>query len=135
MRRFKKAELEAFCECPDQGAMESLNGAEDSVNYLKSNAEKDELVIYASGKSVLIHGVLALTSKVTPPDGSDLQHGSFPDLDDCWVIQRAWGGGEGHRIYLEPPLSFCSKSFEGGEKLIFKRPFHGALQGFPWVPG
>jgi len=129
MKGFKKADLEALCECPDQGALEWLLGAEDSVNYLKSNAENDELVIYASGKSVLIHGVLAPMPQVTPPDGHDLQHGSFPDLDDCWVIQRAWGGGEGHRIYLEPPLSFCCKSFDGGEKLIFKRSFHGVQQG------
>lgn len=128
MRRFKKLELEALTECPDQEAVEWLNGAEDSVSYLKINAENDELVIYASAKSVLIHGVLAPTSKVTPPDGHNLQHSSFPMTDDCWVIQRAWGGGQGHHIYLDPPLS-GSKSFEGGEKLIYRRSFDGVQQG------
>ena len=130
MRRFKKSELEALTVCPDQGAMEWLAGAEDSVSYLKINAENDELVIYASAKSVLIHGVLAPTSKVTPPDGDDLQHGSIPMADDCWAIQRVWGGGQGHRMCLEPPLSSTdSKSFEGGEKLIYRRSFDGVQQG------
>lgn len=129
MRRFKQSELEALAECPSEGTVEWLAGAEDSVSYLKVNAENDELVIYASAKSVLIHGVLAPTSKVTPPDGHDLQHGSFPMADDCWAIQRVWGGGQEHRMYLEPPLSLGSKSFEGGEKLIYRRSFDGVRQG------
>ncbi len=128
MKLFKKAELEALAECPKKDTGEWLNSAEDSVSYLKVNAENDELVIYASAKSVLIHGVLALTSKVTPPDGHDLVHGSIPMPDNCWIIQRAWGGGQGHRMYLEPPLS-DSKSFEGGEKLIYRRSFDGVQQG------
>ncbi len=100
MRRFKKSELEALTVCPDQGAMEWLAGAEDSVSYLKANAENDELVIFASAKHFVVHGVLAPTSKVTPPDPHDLQHGSFPRVDDCWAIQRVSGGGEEHRMYL-----------------------------------
>ena len=128
MKPFKKSELEALTDCPNKDAEEWLSSAEDSVNYLKANAKNDELVIYASGKSVLIYGVLAQTSKVTPPDSQDLQNGGFPDGEDCWKIQRAWGGGEGHRIYLEPPLS-GSISFEGGEKLIYRRPFHGVQHG------
>lgn len=130
MRRFNKSELESLTECPAQGAEEWLAAAEDSVSYLKVNAESDELVIYASAKSVLVHGVLAPTSKVSPPDGHDLEHGSFPMPDDCWAIQRVWGGGQGHRMYLEPPLSSSgSKSFEGGEKLIYRRSFDGVQQG------
>src|SRR5678815_695366 len=130
MKRFDISELEALAECPDQRAAEWLTGAEDSVAYLKVNADNDEPVIYASARSVLIHGVLALTSKVTPPDGNDLQHGSFPMTDDSWRIQRVWGGGEGHRMYLDPPLNSDScKSFEGGEKLIYLRSFTGVQQG------
>jgi len=105
MIRFKQSELEALAECTGTGAMEWLAGAEDSVSYLKANTESDELVIYASARSVLIHGVLAPTFKVTPPDRQDLLHGSFPMVDDCWTIQRVWGGGQGHRMHLEPPLS------------------------------
>ena len=130
MIRFKQSELEALSECPSTGATEWLAGAEDSVSYLKSHTESDELVIYASAKSVLIHGVLAPTFKVTPPDGHDLQHGLIPMADDCWAIQRVWGGGQGHRMYLEPPLSSSgSKSFKNGEKLIYRRSFNGVQQG------
>lgn len=128
MIRFKQSELEALSECPSTGSSAWLAGAEDSVSYLKANAESDETVIYASARSVFVHGVLAPTFKVTPPDVHNLQHGSFPMDDACWTIQRAWGGGEGHRMYLEPPL--CdSKAFENGEKLIYRRSFHGVQQG------
>lgn len=130
MKRFNLSELETLSECPSTRTTEWLVGAEDSVSYLKTNAHNDELVIYASAKSVLVHGVLAPTSKVTPPDGHDLQHGSFPMADDCWAIQRVWGGGQGYRMYLEPPLSsWGSKSFKGGEKLIYRRSFNGVQQG------
>ena len=130
MRRFKKSEIEVLNECPTNNAEEWLVRSEDSVSFLKDNAENDELVIYALGKSILIHGVLALSSKVTPPDGQDLQHGDIPMSDECWTIQRAWGGGQGHRMYLEPPLSSSSsKSFEGGEMLIFQRSFDGVQKG------
>jgi len=130
MNRFKLSELESLTECPNSRAAEWLMGAEDSVLYLKANTIADEVVIYASGKSILVHGVLAPNFKVTPPDGHDLQHGTFPMADDCWSIQRVWGGGQGHRMYLDPPLSSSgSKSFEGGEKLIYRRSFHGMQQG------
>jgi len=130
MKRFKESDLKALTECPEQGSVEWLTGAEDSISYLKVNAKNDELVIYASTESVLVHGVLAPTFKVTPPDGHDLQQGSFPMTGDCWVIQRVWGGGQGHRMYLEPPLSSeGNKSFGGGEKLIYRRSFDGVQQG------
>ena len=67
----------------------------------------------ASGSHVLIHGVLALQGKVTPPDGADLQDGNIPMPDDSWAIERVWGGEEGHRMYLEAPLSSGSKSLKG----------------------
>lgn len=126
MRRFKSSELKAISEIPLDGGSEWLIGAEDSVKFLKVNALNDEIVIYASAPAVLIHGVLAPTDKVTPPDGDDLQHAMFPMVDDSWAIQRVWGGGQGHRMYLEPPFgSSGSKSFNGGEKLIFRRSFDG----------
>lgn len=129
MKRLKLSELEAISECPSTGAAEWFLGAKDSVSFLKANSNNDEIIIYASGRSVLIHGVLVPTANVSPPDKNDLQYGDFPALDDSWAIQRVWGGGEGHRMYLEPPLnSSGSKSFKDGEKLIYRRSFNGVQQ-------
>ena len=47
-------------------------------------------------------------------------------ITDTWCIQRSYGGGRGHRVYLEPPLSFPGcQTLVGGEKLIFLRSFEG----------
>jgi hypothetical protein len=108
---------------------EWLLGAEDAIDFLKDNAQRDEFVLYANAGAVLIHGVLAPNDQVSPADEGDLLR-SMIMPDDSWCIQKAWGGGEGHRIYLEPPLSHpgCN-SLVGGEKLIFRRPFIGVVDG------
>ncbi len=129
MRPFKIADLKALNEIPDTDPTSWLVSAESSLDYLKVNSHNDEIIIDASASSVLIHGALAIRSKVTPADGADLQDNNIPMPDDCWCIQRVWGGGEGHRMYLEPPLSSSSKSFQGGEKLIFRRHFTGVAVG------
>ncbi len=129
MRPFKIAELNKINELPSNDSQSWLVDAEGSIAFLRLNADNDDIVIYASGSSVLIHGVLASTAKLTPPDGKDLQDNSIPMPDDSWRIQQVWGGGEGHRMYLEAPLSSSSKSFQGGEKLIFRRSFAGVTEG------
>jgi hypothetical protein len=106
-----------------------LGAAEDSVAFLKSNATREEMVLYASGPSVLIHGVLAPTTGVSPVDPDDLMD-DFIDPEASWCIERAYGGGLGHRIYLEPPLgTHHSKALINGEKLVFRRRFHGVDEG------
>lgn len=127
MRPFKFSDLQALSEKPEKDDTVWLVGAVDAIGYLKANAQNDEVIIYASGNSVLIHGALALAKKVTPPDGDALQNLHMM-MDDCWKIQKSWGGGQGHRMYLEPPLD-GSKSFKGGEALIFRRDFNGVAEG------
>jgi len=129
MRPFKIAELKALNELPSADSENWLVNAEDSVDFLKANSTNDDIVVYASGSSVLIHGVLALRDKVTPADAEDLLESNIPMLDDNWCIQRVWGGGEEHRMYLEEPLSSSGKSFQDGEKLIFRRSFTGVTEG------
>lgn len=124
-------DLQPIWEPPsDAIALETwLGAAEDSVAFLKSNATREEMVLYASGPSVLIHGVLAPTSRVSPADPDDLM-GDFIDAEASWCIERAYGGGQGHRIYLEPPLrTHRSKALIDGEKLVFRRRFHGVDEG------
>ena len=129
MRPFKIEEIKALTELPDERQTEWLLNAEGSIAFLQANARNDEIVIYASTKCVLIHGVLALTRKLTPSAVSELQHRNIPMPDDSWSIQRVWGGGTGHRMYLEAPLSNVHESLQGGEKLIFRRSFTGVSKG------
>jgi hypothetical protein len=129
MTPFKLTELKVINELPKDDSQSWLIDAEGSVDFLRRNSKSDDIVIYASGSSVLIHGVLALTINVSPPDGKDLQDANIPMPDNSRRIQKVWGGCEGHRMYLEPPLSSSSKSFQGGEKLIFRRRFDGVEEG------
>lgn len=131
MGRFDMRDMQAIWEPPSSEALRVawVGGAEDSVAFLKSNSTHEEMILYASGPSVLIHGVLAPTSQVSPADQDDLMH-DFIDPEASWCIERAYGGGEGHRIYLEPPLrTHRSESLIGGEKLVFRRRFQGVDEG------
>jgi hypothetical protein len=128
MQRFDEIAFREIARAPDAGKAEWLLRAEDSIDFLKSNAQRDEVVIYATADAALIHGVLAPTEQVTPADQADLLNAQIMP-DNSWCIQRAWGGGEGHQIYLEPPLSYSGcKSLVGGEKLIFRRSFIGVAE-------
>ncbi|GAB3503787.1 hypothetical protein GCM10027399_33460 [Curvibacter fontanus] len=129
MQKFDERAFREIAGAPDAGKAEWLLRAEDSIAFLKGNTQRDEIVIYAIADAVLIHGVLAPTEQVTPADQTDLLN-AYIMPDNSWCIQRAWGGGEGHRIYLEPPLSHPGcRSLIGGEKLIFRRSFTGLADG------
>lgn len=125
MTQFKFTELHAISEKPQNDDAAWLIEAERSIKFLKENAQNDEVVIYAIGNSVLIHGALALEKNVTTADRWALQNMRM-DVESCWKIQKSWGGGQGHRIYLEPPLDGV---FKGGEALIYRRRFHGVEEG------
>lgn len=124
-RRLNLARLDAYARPPASGDEAWFAGAEDSVTFLKEIATGDEILIHATGPMMLITGVLAPTSQATPADHDDLLD-SFVESDDTWCIQKSYGGGESHRIYLEPPLSSPGcRSLVGGEMLFYKRSFHG----------
>jgi hypothetical protein len=129
MKKFNEKALREISWAPETSKEKWLLLAEDSIAFLRDNAQRDEIVIYASAGAVLIHGVLAPIEQVTPANQSDLQRACFLP-DDTWCIQRVYGGGEGHRMYLEPPLSHPGcKSLVGAEKLIFRRSFIGVFEG------
>jgi len=126
-QRLNIAALKAISQAPATGEAEWLIAAEDSVAFLKENVQSEEIVIYASAPSTLIHAVLAPRKQVTPADQKDLMD-DFVQTDESWAIQKSYGGGEGHRVYLEAPLR-SGKSLAGGEKLLFRRSFDGVQKG------
>lgn len=110
---------------PDSSRGNWLENAEQSISVLKDNLKTDEILLYASGPHLLIHSVLTPNEFVEVPDHEDLDR-AYITPDDAWCIQKSYGGGEGHRVYLEPPLSHpgCN-SLVGSEKLVFIRSFDG----------
>lgn len=129
MQKFDEKAFSAIARAPDAGKAEWLLLAEDSIAFLRDNAQRDEVMIYAASDAVLIHGVLAPTAQVTPVDQEELLNANIMS-GESWCIQRSWGGGEGHRIYLEPPFSDsrCGP-LQGGESLTFRRSFTGVAEG------
>ena len=118
--------LVELARLPDVNHDPWLEGAIESVEFLKRNYLKDdEILLYAYGPHFWVHSVLARNAAIDPPDHKDLLNSRIMP-DDSWCIQRSCGGGEGRRVYLEPPLSHPGcKSLVGGEKLVFMRDFEG----------
>lgn len=62
---FKLSDIEAISVAPLTDRVKWLLNAESSVEFLRRNAQNDEIVIYASAGRVLIHGVLAMKRRLT----------------------------------------------------------------------
>lgn len=126
--------LVELARLPDTNRDLWLEGATKSVEFLERNyREDDEILLYAYGPHFWVHSVLARNAAIDPPDHEDLSNARIVP-DDAWRIQRSYGGGEGHRVYLEPPLSHPGcKSLVGGEKLAFIRDFEGMKSYEPQV--
>ncbi len=126
------ATLQSFlslAHVPDTDPKNWLENAEQSVRLLTQICEENkEILLYASGPHLYVHSVLVPRAAVDPPDHDDLS-GADLRISDAWCIQRAYGGGEGHQVYLEPPLSFPDcKALADGEKLIYLRSFEGVKE-------
>ena len=129
-----RTSLVELSRVPDTDRATWLDNATESIQFLKKNLLNDEeILIYGSGPHFLTHAVLVPNSAITPPDHSDLSNSHIMP-DDSWCIQRSYGGGEGHRVYLEPPLSHPGcKSLVGGEKMVFIRSFEGMKSHKPSI--
>lgn len=87
--------------------------------------------MYASGPHMLIQSVLTPNTAVEIPDHEEIDR-AYISSEDAWCIQRAYGGGEGHRVYLEPPISSPGcQALAGSEKLVFIRSFDGVIDYEP----
>ena len=129
-----RSALVELARLPDDNRDLWLEGAIESVEFLERNyREDDEILLYAYGPHFWVHSVLARNAAIDPPDHKDLLNSRIMP-DDSWCIQRSCGGGEGHRVYLQPPLSNTGcRSLVGGEKLVFLRDFEGMKSYEPQV--
>ena len=118
--------LTNLARVPDTDPGNWLENAEQSVQYLTQICEKNkEIVLYGSGPHLYVNSALVPRADVDPPDHEDLARAHI-ETTDTWYIQRSYGGGGVHRVYLEPPLSSAGcKTLVGGEKLVFLRSFEG----------
>ena len=112
LSRLAKSTVE-HAEVPDTDRTTWLMNAEDSVQFLTRSCEaNEEILLYASVPNFYVHSVLVPQTAVQPPNHDDLARAHL-QLDDTWAIEQAYGGGEGPRIYLDPPLSPCRMQYAG----------------------
>ena len=117
--------LRDISRLPKDDVHDWLERAQDGAAFLREICSGPEVLLYGRGPHALVHGVLVPTKNVCPPDKDDLLN-SHVMTDHTWCIQRVYGGNTPRRLYLEPPLtSEGGRTMEGGEKLIFRRPFAG----------
>ena len=104
---------------------EWLLGAERDGVRLLTEEEHESVILYASFQSLLIISIFARASNLANPDKDKLYDSSFY-VDEAWCIQKAWGGEEGHRMYLEPPFDLPDgHPLHGAEPIVFRRSFDG----------
>lgn len=118
--------LSAASVIPPGGASQDwlINAERDGVRVL-TKEERDFVILYASFQSLLIISLFGRASNLATPDKDKLYNSSFY-VDEAWCIQRAWGGGQGHRMYLEPPLDFPDgHPLHCAEPIVFRRSFEG----------
>lgn len=91
------------------------------LSFLRSNANTEEIVAFASGQYTFVRSLIVAESKLAPVDQSDLL---------AWIFS---GGSsiasyvsQGERVWVERKLSSTStKTLEGARELLFDRTFDG----------
>jgi hypothetical protein len=119
-------QLSAAHVAPTGAALKDwLIGAEKDGLRLLTEAERGSVILYASFQSLLIISIFGQASSLANPAKDELYNSNF-HTDEAWCIQKAWGGGHGHRMYLEPPLDFPeAHPLHGAEPIVFRRSFDG----------
>lgn len=93
------------------------------LSLLQNNAEEDELIIYAGGKYIFIHGVVVNKDNLCPLDQDDLLDWNGNPFSLC--AGYAWGS-ERDDVWIERGgLIYRPKTLESARQLIFAREFAG----------
>lgn len=113
-------------EPSDHASFERWITAKDQLDFLDSNAQDDELILYAIGKGVFIHGVAIKNDLLFPLDKSDLVEWSG----------NPYGSRAGYNAELNDPeiwiddscLVHGSNTMEKAQQLVFMRHFEGLYE-------
>jgi hypothetical protein len=101
-----------------------VNAERDGINLL-TQEEDENVILYAGFQSLLIVSIFGVAANLADPDKDELYNSSFY-IDEAWFLQRSWGGGEGARMFLEPPLDFpVGHPLHHAEPIVFRRQFEG----------
>lgn len=111
---------------PPEGESEAwLTGAERDGLRLLTEEQTEYVVLYASFQSLWLCSVIGNAANLATPNKDQL-YNSRINATEAWCIQKVWGGGQGHRMYLEPPLDFpVGHPLHGAEPIVFRRSFEG----------
>ena len=93
------------------------------LSLLQNNAEEDELIIYAGGKYIFIHGVVVNKNNLCPLDQDDLLDWNGDPFSLC--AGYAWGSGRDDVWIERSGLIHGTKTLESARQLIFARGFAG----------
>lgn len=93
------------------------------LSLLQNNAEEDELIIYAGGKYIFIHGVVVNKDNLCPLDQDDLLDWNGNPFSLC--AGYAWGSERDDVRIERGGLIHETKTLESARQLIFAREFEG----------
>ena len=128
------SELLNLVRMPNANREHWLERAVQGVQFLEQSCKRNEqIVLFATGPHFNVQSILVPRAAVEHPNHDDIVKASiFPD--NTWSIQRTYMGGEGHRVFIEPPLSnLGSRMLIGGEMLVFLRNFDGVKEYKPTI--
>lgn len=121
----KIAEQLQRLDTPPRGSAEfqSWIQASSHLDFLRSNALTDEIVLYASPEYSFIHAMVVPNEHLFPIDSSDLLGASCSPSSG--VASYVYGGGR-EGVWLERgPSGTGSKTLNQGMELVFGRTFEG----------
>lgn len=95
-RKFYERISAASVMPPKDASQDWLANAERDGVRLLTREENDFVILYASFQALLIIAVFGEASRLAAPDKDELYNSSFY-TDEAWCIQKAYGGGQGHR--------------------------------------
>lgn len=109
-----------------QNTFDEWLNMKDAINFLKTNAQQDEIAVYAVMQHTFLHAVLVPASLLDPPNIEDL-------LSWNCNAYSSWGIEIGHStppsVSISPPLNGTgSNTLDHGEQLVFARSFEGRIE-------